>query len=391
MIRPVVDRLPLVVFLTMGLVAVAARSMPLTYMIDQLQAAGQLTERTMLGPGGLPVSLRVGASLVYLMLERMLSLLGELAMIAPDSQPWFLPPPDDWPKKWLTETAYDGLFVPLAASFAAKMLLLTPIYLAARRMHGAPWRQAAHIGLVLITLAGWPPIMVSLLFMAARGLVDWPIGYYNFGHELLPADFAAIGFVYLLLINFAQPAGLRLWRVMLLAALGQVFFENLGFVTGCAAALTAVGSLESRRVRTAWRVFVAAGLASAPAMVALLAFRLWQSSDTSGGGIDGYFNDKWLTVARQNFLWIKVAGAHAISLSVFPIAFGALLGLTARGKGGGDWGGWQVSAIAVASGAFVSICLGSLVSGFFPDLGRQIAFFLCLLPSVAIIMVAARR
>ncbi|MGE4279552.1 MAG: hypothetical protein AB7G62_08195 [Magnetospirillum sp.] len=359
---------------------VAARSLPLPM---EWQNAAQLTPSPWnhMEQTGLPVSLRIGGSLVGCAYYWLIHAVGNLMMIAPESQPLFIPPPADWPVKWWSRQDFFVHFATVASLYAARLTLLVPIVLLARRMLASPYAQTAYVVVVLVTLGGTPPMAVSAFFQAMRQVVDWPLGYYNFGHELLLADFAAIGFVNLLLLVLASPAGSNTTRVAILAAIGQLCFENLGFVTGVAAGLTALLSGQGRR--QALRLFVAAGLASAPIMAVLVTLDLTMMTKVveGGGSTLGYFSSKWLTVARQNFLWIKLVIAHLISLSVFPLLGGLILRLTQRQR---PQYTWRNAALAVTAAVATSLVLGSLVSGFFPDFGRQMAFFLSLLPAFSL-------
>lgn len=389
--RPWLDYLPLAVFLLMGVVTVAARSLPFPMLLNDL-ARQEWDPYPYFLHTSLPVSLRLGGTLLFWGIEQVLILLGHLAMIAPDRQPLFLPPPSEWPVKWSSTGEFQGQFAPLAAHLGAKLLMLVPILLVVRRFHLSPLMRGAHLLVVLVTLAGWPPVLVSAFYTLARKVIDWPLGYYNFGHELLMADFAAIAFVHLLILVLAAPGGLRARRIAAMAVLGQLCFENLGFITGVAAALAALGRPmeQGGGRRPALRLFLVAGFASAPVLAGLVALKL--SLEPLTVGVDGYFLEKWTTVARQNFQWIKLVIAHGATMAFFPLAFAGLLGWAARR------GGWTVgdglgrsAVIAVTLAGLTSILVGSLFSGFFPDMGRQIAFFLTLLPSLALVLVAGGR
>lgn len=376
--HPAASLLPWAVFLLFGLAAVAARSLPLP-MEWQMAAQAGPGPMEYLDRNGLPVSLRIGGTLIAGGYYWLIQGVGNLMMIAPESHPLFIAPPADWPVKWWSQQDFFRHFATVAALYAARLTLLLPVLLLARQMLASPFAQAAYVAVIMVVLGGTPPVVVSAFFHLMRLAVDWPLGYYNFGHELLLADFAAIGFVNLLLLSLASPNGLRPARVALLAVLGQLCFENLGFITGTAAALAALLSGQGRA--HALRLFVTAGFASAPVLVGLVGLKLAMTSGSpeGAGSVEGYFSDKWMAVARQNFLWIKLVAAHLISLSIFPLLAGIFLRL---GLGQPLNGRWGAAALAVTCAALSSLALGSLVSGFFPDFGRQVAFLLSLLPAL---------
>jgi hypothetical protein len=389
------EALPIVTFVLFGLVAIAARSQPLPVELP-FGMTGRQTAWDGFVFSGLPVALRLGAALISDLYHWLFAAIGHLMMIAPDSQPLFVPPPPDWPVKWWGEADFFGWYAPFLALYATRLTLLVPVYVLARRFLPTPATQALAIALVLVTIGGWPPILVSAFLGTMRRVIDWPLAYYNFGHELMLSDFAAIGFAHLLVLTLASPLGLRAGRIALLAAAGQFFFENLGFLTGVAAATAALlhGDRNGGGMRVAIRLLAVAALASAPVLAFLLVAKLAFAGDVieGGGSTTGYLLSKWQSVARQNFLWFKLVVAHMVSLSVYPLAFGALFGLVLRVRGGlAEAPSWRIASAAVLAGGLACMAVGSLVSGFFPDLGRQVAFLISVLPILALSLVARGR
>lgn len=224
---------------------------------------------------------------------------------------------------------------PVIGDYLTRLVLLSPlvpfIATTARNIAGAVFFLFAFV----LLSSGWgalqPVLMTDVLALVRR---DQFLPFWEFGRIqlLIREDLYALAFLLLLALFLAarQPTPLR---AAAFAALGQISYEHLGFITGVAAffhiLLTAPGTIGDRAY-PALRVLIACGIASVAVVVVMVLFILARNVDASQTtSPTSFFAPDIFRFAKyniDNYRYILFRGAYFL---FFPAAFGLLSGLVA--------------------------------------------------------------
>lgn len=385
-LRTVVAFLPLAAFIALALVAVSLRAFIGLHPYQEvglgfMAAAIDGMEQNARLDGVPPVGLRVGAAWIYKMVEAVFWGFAEFFELTPDVSLLHQSRPDE--TRRASPEMISGAVAPLLAIYVTSLLLLLPVYGALKDFFAPVAARLAMVVVVMCALGGWPAFVMEAFFAIVRTTVDWPHSYYLFSTLILLADVAAAAFLFLIAFFFSRGMSARPLSVAALAATGQLFFENLGFVVGVAALIhQALGNEEFRvRLKRGFVSFVSAGAAAAPVCLVLVLLLLKTGTPTLAGSgisaIETYLLEKWIVQGHYNFAWFNVTVANFISVMIMPCLFGGLIGLLmALGRGASEPELLRETAIvksllAVALAFFLSMGIGLFISGFGSDMGRQ--------------------
>lgn len=375
------DRVLFGLFLVLAILVVLFRGQPVLDMLDGWAAGGEPFEAMSARlEGGLPLVLRVGIGGLYAAIHAVVAGLAGLFFADPAASPLFQG--EQWPFQAVPTATVEDVYIPLISMFATRAIALLPVLVVIRRLFPSFAASALVLVVVFSALGGWPPVLVNGFFAAMRAVMDWPLAYFHFSQTFLAMDYAAIGGVAFLAFVLAGGRTPGFVVTAAMAAVLQACFENLGFVTGVAVFLFVLSEPDGRpwrqRLRTATGHLFSAGLASIAALAAIMAlvFTVGHVPSAGGefGGISAYLAEKW-SFAREFYLNPKFSAALVATLLVFPVAIGAPLGLAAGALCPAVERAAiarQIRALAAVSAAFVLACvIGSIVSGYLSDMGRQ--------------------
>ncbi|ARJ66568.1 hypothetical protein WV31_13260 [Magnetospirillum sp. ME-1] len=274
----------------------------------------------------------------------------------------------------------------LFSIFGARLLMALPLYLLVRRLFASPFARLACVVLLLCILGGWPAAVVNAVFTFGKLFADWPPAYYNFSQPMLAFDWAAVGFIPLLVLVLDSRERVAFHQVALLAAFGQSMMDHLGFITGVTAALLTLVRGQGMK-RAALHVAVA-GLCSV-AVLAVIGLkggltmeRIGMEQAVAAAGpmekIRAYFGFWWEVQAKYNFQWLNLTIANFISLAAPALAGGVLLGLLVPARGEpAEARGRLAAVLGCCTAAIVmTLLIGMFKSGYGSDMGRQVIPFL---------------
>lgn len=280
----------------------------------------------------------------------------------------------------------------VVGDFLLRLALLSPlvpfIVMTARNIAVAIFFLVAFV----LMSSGWgalqPMLMTDVMALVRR---DQFLPFWEFGRIqlLIPHDMYALSFLLVLALFLAarQPTPLRLAAF---AAVGQISYEHLGFITGVAAffhiLLTAPGTIRDR-VYPALRVLIACGGASI-AVVAVIALIILtrNAHDSHTASSTAFFAPDIFRFAKDNidnYRYILFRGAYFL---FFPAAFGLLSGLVAGFVSPLD-DEWRRRYRALAAALFGILAgyLGAATIGFFTvityssEMAREFYAFVILL------------
>ncbi len=345
-------------------------------------------------PYFLPSCMRIGTSILGYGIEKLLLGLSGIYFSGDAAYRLFAPEVVAhqgmyaWQRVVLDPARMQDLVVPIAATVLLRALCLGAILWLALRFFSATWERATFLLVTFGALLGWPVSLVLGFFSLMSTVVDWPHHHFLYVYFASPYDFGSVGFLYVLMLMLARPTLPSPAAAALLAPAGQLVFENLGLVTGVAFAIVAWarmphGTAIARLARAA-SYLVAAGLAC----IAVAALVIAQCSAPEGDASPAtkvleYFIRNWHMYGRNNLEWWRVLVADSISILVFPMIFGAALGLGAwlvrndHGPSADAVGRQFLAACGVAAGFIPSLVPGFFVSGMTSDIFRQIAPLAC--------------
>lgn len=336
------------------------------------------------------VCMRVGADMLSVLFTAAFDAAARLMFMDPATST--LLPQSDYAMMTPPGSERD-MMVRTAEFISVRLLLLLPVLWVAIRFYRSTPLRLLFLTFVFMALAGWPPPMLDMFFYAAGTVADWPKSFYMFSQQLIPRDFATIGFNFLLLLYLARRVDMRLREVAGLTVLGQLFFENNGIVTGVAVFTVTLLNGESTRLATrfglAWRRLCVAGLASAALASVFVAIYLagggGEASENSFAAVTGYIAEYWRNYGRNNITYLNVTVANFLTLVTIPFVVGLVMGgLSAIANRGADETSRRqahtdgLAALSAAAGFMVTVIIGLFVSGLASDMGRQLLPLVCM-------------
>ena len=313
-------------------------------------------------------------SWLHLALRSALEAVSALFFLGPDAGPLAVPSP------WgFADTAYTrAVAVGLVALYGYQLLLALPVYWLAVRLFPGPLNRTVYVAVILCALGGWPAALINGWFAFARLFVDWPPAYYNFAQFLWPYDWAGIGFLHLLALAILRGSTGPL-PALALAVLGQVMMDNLGLVTGLALGLAGWTAGGWRQGAAALAAAGAGSVAVFAAVAFLGAANMEQAGWTHAAAEQGvaaklaaWWGYYWEIQGKYNFQWWNVTVANFISLMVWPVVAGLVLGFAFAPRRGGTNAPDMLRALGFPALAFfITLLIGLTKSGFGSDMGRQ--------------------
>ncbi|KIL98709.1 hypothetical protein CCC_02159 [Paramagnetospirillum magnetotacticum MS-1] len=318
--------LPLLVFLGLGVFVVVFRDLSVHRIL--LHSPENLLPLDM---NGLPVSLRVGSVLIERAFQGIFGVFAHLVMGDPASYPLF--PGSPWGNND-RGSELNGFTVPLMARACTQLLLLSPVYWAALTFFRTTGVRLLYLIAVTSTVGGGAPLVINTFFTMVQPVINWPHSYYMWDVRTNSHDFAAVGMVHLLALTLRASSRIGAGQAALLAAFGQLFFENLGLATGLCLAAAALILPPDGKVR--WRValtrLVSAGLGSSTALAALMGIAYLNTERVLSGRLNSlgdYAGHYWKEVGQHNFAWLNVSLANLATILLFPCFAGVICGLLA--------------------------------------------------------------
>ena len=350
--------------------------------------------------------MRVGAAWLSYVLEVVLDGIARLFYTDVASSPLLLYSPWGYPGPSQADVA---VIVKTGTHLGFRFISLLPVLWICFSFFRSTLERLLFLTVSFAALAGWPPLLITLFFLAADTFADWPVSYYNFAQTSGFYDFGSRAFQYLLVLYIARREPKRLWEAAAIAGCGQLIFENLGLVTGTALCVATLLSREilpvARRVRMAFLRISVAGLASL-LVVGILVFSIYKAA---GGTIQtplsgvwhveeifGSSTYYWETFTKYNFLWLNVTVANFITLMFYPVVFGSVLGIVSaavnRHAGADERRQTRrdfIAGLAVVFGFLFSVLVGlfffDFAAGLASAMGRQLA------PAVVLVVIPAAK
>lgn len=308
--------------------------------------------------------------------------ISSLFFLGPDAGPLMRETPWGFAPTGLNRRAA----VDLLALYLHRVVAVTPVFLVAATLFRNGILRLVYVVIILSALGGWPAAAVNAVFTLGSLVANWPPAYYNFAHPLMYYDWSAMGFMHLLVLYSLRVSVIRWWHALLLAALGQMVFDNLGLACGLFLTALCLQGGISRQWRRGALVLAAAGLGTV--MVVMVQSKLGtmnmsgpglQAANAAGtdiiARIKGYFSYYWEIQGKYNFLWFNVTLANLASLLILPALAGLVLGIAALRIDGADARRCAEAVPSVAAAALsisVTFAIGLVVSAFGSDMGRQV-------------------
>ena len=269
----------------------------------------------------------------------------------------------------------------LLGSVLYRLVVLLPILAVAMLFFERGWRRVVFLVLTWLPLAGWGSWLYVPWYDFIRQYVDWPVTWWDFRAPLAFYDYAAIGFVFFLIIYMGSRARIRLWEIAALAAIGQFIFEYLGLVT--AVSLFVFTLLMDERGGVRRRLGLATGrlaICGVSAFAVLMGLAWIITNAQAGqetGGILAFFKEHWQAYGRLNIQAIHIIMARFLTLLSPSFLVGVLFG----GVLYATLGPSRIPAsatkcramagMAAAVGYGSALGAGLFISGVQSDMGRQ--------------------
>jgi hypothetical protein len=372
------------VFLIFSLFFILSKSNNLSAEIQALQSGEYLLEEhygALLEPS-LPAGMRIGAGLAYLALEGLVHGLAVFVVNDPSSAPFY--PGKGWGQGAHFTAGYlQTVIVPIISSVIWKLLALSIIPILALTLYNRTETRALFTAIVLISLVGWPDILLNGYFALMKIGSDWPISHYLFTERVNPYDIGAIFFLNLLVYYLVVVKTIKWWHVALFAFFAQITFEFLGFIVGVSLFLWTF--LEKRRAGgKAWGLALTrlsvAGVVSVMVFVGLVflvheihphVFEQYRSTIFTQGAEEeiSKLEDFW-NFADQIFI-----AALFMTVFIFPIligfGFGAFAGVFVPNRDMAVADRGLRACIVVLCAFALALIIGLPVTGYASELGRQ--------------------
>ena len=280
---------------------------------------------------------------------------------------------------------FDGTLALAIGSFVYRVIVLLPVLFVSLLLFEGLLTKFGFLALSFLALSGWGPWIYVPIFDFARLFIDWPISWWNFRMFLGVYDYAALGFVFILLAYLALQKKFSYFGLVAVTVIGQLTFENLGLVTGVSVFLfTLWDSAQLKyRIRTALLRLLICGV-STLVVLAIMVTIIRSVGDhvtpEPVGGIDtvvSYLGSFWVRFGQTNFQAIDILFADFFTLLVPPLFFGGAFGLIKFYISGKDRGNVVIyrrlalAALSVSLGFTTSLFVGLFVSGLTSDMGRQ--------------------
>lgn len=280
---------------------------------------------------------------------------------------------------------FDSKLALVVGSFLYRIVALLPLLLVALLLFDGLLTKFGFLAISFLALSGWGPWIYVPMFDFARLFIDWPISWWNFRMFLVSYDYAALGFVFILLAYLALQKRFYYLGLAAVTVIGQLTFENLGLVTGVSVFLFTLWDSEQveNRIRTALvRLFVcgATTLAVLAIMITLVRSVGAGVTSNSADSIDtvvSYFVSFWVDYGQTNIQAIDILFADFLTLLAPPLLFGGAFGILKFLFSEKDrrnvvkYRRFSVAALSIALAFTLSLFVGLFVSGLTSDMGRQ--------------------
>lgn len=276
-----------------------------------------------------------------------------------------------WPINPAQDQVAGGLLVPLASYLTFVLLMLAPLLVLALSWSRHLMGRAILLLVLFGAILGWHPNVVSLFFRLGSVVADWPRSYYLYADMLRNHDWAAIGFMGVMVLYIARCRDKTWPQIVLLTALAQLTFEHLGLVFGVAMAVHAFWATGRADPVTALRRLVlVGGVAMAIAAVAAAVFYLKGSKVSTGAGMS--MSD----YVRLNFAWYKIVIANTVTVTVLAGGAGLVGGLVGWWFEDHDqqsqWREDTLAAFGLVLGGLIVVGLGFFTASYPSEMGRQL-------------------